>query len=206
MSMQNDPAQDGDVRLLKLAFLDALEGGEAPAAWLRRYPQHAATLIDLALAVRSTADDPPAAAVDRAARFARTALQAQAAPALVAEPTLGERVKTLGLNMREVAARVRLTSEILFKIDRRIIPVETVPARLLGDLGTILGCTADALRAGLGGTGPQTAGAMYHAKQAPTVGQQDFAAAVHASLNLSAADRAYWLDEDGHKETDASPA
>ncbi len=196
MNMQNDPAQDVDVRRLKLAFLDALEEGEAPAAWLRRYPQHAATLIDLALAATTPAADAPASTVARAAGFARAALQAQAVPVAVAEPSLGERVKALGLNMRDVAARVRLTSEILFKIDRRIIPVETVPARLLGDLSAILGCTADALRAGLGGSGPQTAGAMYHAKQAPTVGQQDFAAAVRASLNLSAADRAYWLDEE----------
>jgi hypothetical protein len=180
---------------LKLAFLDALEQGEAPADWLRRYPQHAATLTDLALAATTPADDPPAAAVARAAQFARAALHMQAAPVAVAEPTLGERVKGLGLNMREVAARVRLTSEILFKLDRRIIPVDTVPARLLNELGAVLGCTADALRAGLGGVGPHTAGAMYHAHQPPTVGQQSFADAVRACLNLSAEDQAYWLDE-----------
>ena len=69
--------------------------------------------------------DPPAATVARAAQFARAALQALPAP--VVEPALGERVKALGLNMRDVAARVRLTSEILFKLDRRIIPVDTCP-------------------------------------------------------------------------------
>jgi hypothetical protein len=196
--MHENQSQDIELRVLKLAFLDALEQGEAPAEWLRRYPQYAASLTDLALAAVVPATDPPAATVARAAQFARTALRAQAAPG--AEPALGDRVKALGLNMRDVAARVRLTSEILFKLDRRIIPVDTVPARLLNDLGTILGCTAEALRAGLGGVGPQTAGAMYHAKQAPTVGQQAFADAVRASLNLSAEDRAYWLRADSPEQ------
>ena len=195
MSMHDNPGPDGELRGVKLAFLDALEQGEAPADWLRRYPQYAATLTDLALAATIPAADPPASAVARAAACARAALAAHTAPGVVAEPALGERVKALGLNMRDVAARVRLTSEILFKLDRRIIPVDTVPARLLNELGAVLGCTADALRAGLGGAGPQTAGAMYHAKQAPAVGQQAFADAVRASLNLSAEDRAYWLDE-----------
>ena len=195
MSMHDNPGPDGELRGVKLAFLDALEQGEAPADWLRRYPQHAATLTDLALAATIPAADPPASAVARAAACARAALAAHTVPGVVDEPALGERVKALGLNMRDVAARVRLTSEILFKLDRRIIPVDTVPARLLNELGAVLGCTADALRAGLVGGGPQTAGAMYHAKQAPTVGQQAFADAVRASLNLSAEDRAYWLDQ-----------
>jgi hypothetical protein len=201
--MHDNPGPDGELRGVKLAFLDALEQGEAPADWLRRYPQHAATLTDLALAATTPATDLPASAVARAAALARAALHAQATVSpqsairnpQSAEPALGERVKALGLNMRDVAARVRLTSEILFKLDRRIIPVDTVPARLLNELGAVLGCTADALRAGLGGAGPQTAGAMYHAKQAPAVGQQAFADAVRASLNLSAEDRAYWLDQ-----------
>ena len=71
-----------------------------------------------------------------------------------------------------------------------------MPARLLSELGAVLGCTAEAVRAGLGGGGPQTAGAMYHSPQPPTVGQQSFADAVRATLNLSAEDQAYWLRED----------
>lgn len=196
MSMHNDPAPDIDLRGLKLAFLDALEQGANPADWLRRYPQHATALTDLALAATTPDADPPASMVARATRIARAAWQAQPGPGTGIEPSLGERVKALGLNMRDVAARVRLTSEILFKLDRRIIPVETVPARLLNELGAVLDCTADALRAGLGGRGPQTAGAMYHAHQPPEVGRQSFADAVRASLNLSADDQAYWLQQE----------
>ena len=202
MTMHPDPAPDADLRVLKLALLDALEQGETPADWLRRFPQHAATLTDLALAATTPPMEPPATAVARAAQFARAALRALAAPATGAEPGLGDRVKALGLTMRDVATRVRLTSEILFKLDRRIIPVETVPARLLTELGAVLGCTADALRAGLGGAGPQTAGAMYHAHQPPTVGQQAFGDAVRASLNLSAEDQAYWLAEEASAAQD----
>jgi hypothetical protein len=193
MTTPNNPTDTNDLRAVQIAFLEALEQGEPPAAWLRRYPQYAQTLTDLALTVAAPATDPTPADIAHAEGILRSALQARtlAQPA----PRLAERVKARGLSMREVAARVRLTSDILFKIDRRVIPVDTVPARLLDQLGQVLGCTADALRAGLAGSAPPTAGAMYHAKQAPTVGQQPFADAVRTSVALPAADRAYWLDE-----------
>src|SRR5690349_3753136 len=101
MSMHNDPAPDIDLRGLKLAFLDALEQGVNPADWLRRYPQHATALTDLALAATTPGGDPPASIVARAAQIARAAWQAQSGPVAGAEPTLGDRVKALGLNMRD---------------------------------------------------------------------------------------------------------
>ena len=188
MTMQHDP----ELRMIKLAFLEAIERGDTPAAWIGRYPQHALALTDLALAASSTEDEPSAALVSRAADFTRTALAAHLAPQPV---SLGERVKALGLTMRAVAAQVRLSSDVLVKLDRRVVPVETVPVRLLDQLGQVLGCTADALRLGLGGAMPQTTGAMYHAKAPPTVGQQSFADAVRTSVTLAKADREYWLEQ-----------
>jgi hypothetical protein len=191
MSTPTNPAEETDLRGIKLAFLEALEQGEAPASWIRQYPQYARALTDLALAATAPAD-PPEATITRAATFLRATLPTTP---LAQAVTFGERVKQAGLSMRDVATRVRLNTEILFKLDRRIIPVETVPTRLLDQLATMLGCSPEALRAGLAGNGPQTAGAMYHAKQPPAVGQQPFAEAVRASLTIAPADRAYWLDE-----------
>jgi hypothetical protein len=195
MSKANNPTEDTDLRAIQVAFLAALEQGEAPAPWLRRYPQHARALTDLALAATVPVPEPTQAEVARTADILRAALT-QHATRNTQPVRLGERVKALGLKMADVAAQVRLTSDILFKIDRRIIPVETVPARLLDQLAGILDCSATALRAGLAGRAPQTAGAMYHAKQQPTTGQQSFADAVRASVSLAEADRAYWLDEE----------
>jgi hypothetical protein len=179
-------------REVQIAFLAALERGERLDGWLRRYPQHAARLIDLAQAHGLEAAAPAlgAATVAAVAAIARRTLAATlAAPAL----SLGERAQAAGFSLRDLAARVGLSSDILVKIDRRVVRPETVPARLVRELAAALDCTAAALRAGLAGSGPVTAGALYHARQAPRVGQQSFADAVRTSVALPAADRARWL-------------
>ena len=195
MSKANNPTEDTDLRAIQVAFLAALEQGEAPAAWLRRYPQHARALTDLALTATVPVPEPTVAEVTRAEDILHAALT-QLAARNTQPVRLGERVKALGLKIADVAAQVRLTSDILVKIDRRIIPVETVPTHLLDQLAGLLDCSVAALRAGLAGRAPQTSGAMYHSKQQPTPGQQSFVDAVRTSVSLTEADRAYWLDEE----------
>jgi hypothetical protein len=194
MSKANNPTEDTDLRAIQVAFLAALEQGEAPAVWLRRYPQHARALTDLALTATVPVPEPTEAEVDHTAGILRNALT-QYALRSTSPVRLRERVKALGLKMADVAAQVRLTSDILFKIDRRTIPVETVPARLLDQLAGLLDCSAAALRAGLAGGAAQPA-PMYHSKEAPTPGRQSFADAVRTSVSLGETDRAYWLDEE----------
>jgi transcriptional regulator with XRE-family HTH domain len=187
-----DSTHAASLREAQLGLLAALERGEGAAPSLRRYPQHAAALIDLALARagEDAAPAPDAAQVAATAAIARRALAAvAAAPAL----GLAERANRAGLSLRQLASRVGLSSDILFKIDRRVVRPETVPAALVRDLAAALDCTATALRAGLTG-GPVTAGALYHAKQAPQVGQQTFAEAVAASVALAPAARQRWLE------------
>ena len=189
----NSEATDTEsLREAQLGLLAALERGEGAAPSLRRYPQHAAALIDLALARagEDAAPEPDAAQVAATAAIARRALAQVAAPAPVG---LAERANRAGLSLRELASRVGLTSDILFKIDRRVVRAETVPAALLRELGRALDCTAEAVRAGLTGGAPVTAGALYHAASAPQVGQQTFAEAVAGSVTLDAESRARWL-------------
>jgi len=177
-------------RQVQLAFLEALEQGETLASWIHRYPQQAAGLIDLAQAREQERAAPPATAAQVAAvaAIARRTL-AQVAPPL----SLRQRGQLAGLSLRELAARVGLSSDILFKIDRRVVRPETVPGALVRELAGALDCTREAIRAALAGSGPVTAGAFYHAAQAPQVGQQTFAEAVASSVTLAPPDRARWL-------------
>src|SRR5690349_10492028 len=186
------PSAGDSPRELQLAFLDALERGERPDSWLRRYPQHAATLIDLAQAraLEEAAAEPNPADVAAVVAIARRTLAA-ALPAPVL--TLSERASRAGLTLRALAARVGLSSDILVKMDRRVVRPETVPGALVRELATALNSTAAVIRAGLAGSGPVTAGALYHARQAPQVGQQSFAEAVESSVALAPEARARWL-------------
>ena len=195
MSAPEPPAGSEDLRTLKLAFLEALEQGESPAPWFAAYPEHAAILADLAVATALPDQPPPAAEVAAAEAIMRQTLRAHLDHTDRTEPGIAARLARQRLTWPAIAAQVRLPPEILIKIDRRVIPVDTVPACLLHQLADLLDCTVAALCAGLVGAGPQTAGTMYHATRPPTVRQQGFAAAVQASVNISAADRAYWLAE-----------
>ena len=192
-SEYSDSASRGEASLreVQVAFLAALEQGEPPTVWLHRYPQHAAQLIDLAQARASEARSRPSPAAVAAIAVLARRTHAAVAPGPVL--SLNERAKGAGLTLRTLAARVGLSSDILVKIDRRVVRPETVPGSLLRELAAALGCSAAALRAGLAGGGPVTAGALYHARQAPQVGQQTFAEAVAASVTLAPEARARWL-------------
>src|SRR4029434_6119325 len=110
MNKANNPNEDTDPRAIQVAFLAALEQGEAPAAWLRRYPQHARVLTDLALAATVPMPAPTAAEHARTQVILRAPLTQHAARN-TPPVRLGERVKALGLKMADVAVQVRLTSD-----------------------------------------------------------------------------------------------
>jgi hypothetical protein len=200
------PIGDGDEarRELEERFLDAYLRGEPLAAWLARYPQHAAQLAELALAVDSQAHLPAAAPDDvAAARSALLrALEEVPLPALApvgpvpaeAAPGLAERAQALGLALPQLARQLRLTPDLLFKLDRGYIRLDTVPRRFLAHVAAVLHTTADGLLAGLpGGPAPATAVGYYTQDRPREAQQQSFVEALEHARSLPAAERDRWV-------------
>lgn len=126
-------------------------------------------------------------AVRRALKEGPSPPQREAALGLVA------RSRASGITIPQLARRTRLKSDILFKLDRGVLQLETVPKRLLAQLAEALVCPVDALTASLP-TSPMTVTAMYYADQAPDVArQQSFAEALAQSDELPEDDRLHWL-------------
>ncbi len=183
-----------DMHSLQLAFLDALERGELPDPWLTAYPEHAALFRALASSTLAPADPPSPADLAATAAILRATLQAQMARSQPTEPGLIARMAAQGQTVSTVAAALRLSPDILFKIDQRMIRLDTVPERLLQDLATLLDCARAALCAGLTGASPSPdAGSSTR----PDRRQLTFAEAVQTSRTMDRADQTYWLTTHG---------
>ena len=183
-----------DLRTIELAFLAARERGEPLAPWLERYPEHRERLIDLAQLVDPTISDtePTAEAVTAMAAILRRALDQALPPA--AAPRLVERARGLGIAVPHLAQHLRLSADIVYKLDRGFIQAETVPRRLLNELAAALEWPVEQLAASLQRARPATQAAMYHARTAPQAAQtQSFAEALAQATTLGAEDRAHWL-------------
>jgi hypothetical protein len=199
------PADDGDEarRELEERFLDAYLRGEPLAAWLARYPQHGERLAELALAVDAQARLPTAPPDEVA--FARSALlraleevplpaPAPVGPVPEAAPGLAERAQTLGLGLPQLARQLRLTPDLLFKLDRGYIRLDTVPRRFLAYVAAVLHTTVDGLLAGLpGGPAPATTVGYYTRERPQEAQQQTFLEALEHARGLPAAERDRWV-------------
>ena len=189
-----------DLEMIELAFAEAHARGEPLAAWIKRYPHHAARLIDLAIALDATAQ-PVEVAEDEVARIGSAMRSAVAAlrQAAVSEATVGvgllARAKALGLRASDLAQRVNLSADLVLKLDRGFVRLETVPRRLFEQLAGALRTTADSLVSGLPRTPVATAGLAFNAKEKPQEAQQQsFAEALTQSTSLPSAARATWLE------------
>jgi hypothetical protein len=183
------------LREIKLAFIAAHERGEPLAMWLERYPQHARTLIDLAMALemgkRQPAPSPEEIAT--ASEALRGALQ-QVTGAPLSRPAPGfmARARALGMRAPTLAQRLRLHPTILIKLDQGFIRVDSVPRRLIEQLAAALDSSAEMVLASLPQV-PHTAGAQYYADRAPEPARQEsFADALAGAEGLPEADRQLW--------------
>ena len=197
---QVDGAAAEELEEIKLAFAAAHERGEPLDAWIRLYPQHAPALIDLAVALDATARpvDVTADEVARIGSVMRSAVaerrQAATAEAAVATVGLLDRAKAVGLRASDLAQRVGLTPDLVIKLDRGFVRLETVPRRLLEQLAEALRTTADALAGGLPRMPVASAGLAFNAKEKPAAArQQSFAEALAQSTSLPPAARERWL-------------
>src|SRR5947208_231616 len=111
-------------------------------------------------------------------------------------PVVGliERAQALGLKLPELAKRLQLTPDLLIKLDRGYVQLETVPRRFLAHVAQGLQTTVDALVAGLPTAPRLAAGAAFYTKDRPqTAQQQSFATALQQATALPETERARWL-------------
>ena len=129
--------------------------------------------------------------------FGAAALAPVAAPATnaAAARSLKQLWQARGLTMQGVAQRLGLGLDVLSALEAGRIRLASIPARLLGALSDLLDATADQVN---GALSLQLAPANLRSRQGATVGDQttgqlDFADAISASEEMSAAQKAEWL-------------
>ena len=106
---------------------------------------------------------------------------------------LAARAQALGLGLPQLARQLRLTPDLLFKLDRGYLRLDTVPRRFLAHIAAVLHTTAEGLLAGLpGGPAPAAAVGYLHADQPQEAQQQTFLEALAHARGLPAAERERW--------------
>lgn len=193
----------------KMEFVAARERGEAGALarTLASYPQHAFELTEFDAALTATTGyetEPLTPAIEGIALRARERAFALLFPATtVTKPaTIGQKVFGSLKELRQVrrispvaaAKQLGIGVDVLTNIEHGKVRVATIPERLLQRLGEVLSTTAEqvrltlqnqasivpALNRGTGGTGEEP--------------ELDFAQAVRLSPNMSAEEKAAWLE------------
>lgn len=175
-------------------FVDDYRSGLAPRieTYLQRYPEYASELLEFAVYFHTIGFDAeasevsPASELSPAAQRAMQIIQSRSAPA-TATPTaqsiegLVKQGTKAGYSARKLAGAVGLTTEVLGKLEARVIAVATIPPTLVARLASTLQVMPEAVAAYLGATSPGQAGAFYYADQPPAQQQESFLDAVHAS-------------------------
>ncbi|HUY79108.1 MAG TPA: helix-turn-helix transcriptional regulator [Ktedonobacterales bacterium] len=202
----------------KMELVAAREQGQTDAlrATLTRYPAYSDELTTFATALVATESDPwgdtletvladtqAIAASARSRAFAAVfgaAPVAVVAPALAAATAPAISLKALwqkrGLTMQGVAQRLGLGLDVLSDLEAGRIRVASVPAHLLSAFGDLLDATVDQIS---GAMGVQRLAVNLRSRQGATIGDQtppeiDFADAIRQSEEMTAEQKALWLD------------
>jgi transcriptional regulator with XRE-family HTH domain len=196
----------------KMALVAAREEGQprALAAAVSEFPQYAAELADFHASLTATsgyADVTLTPEIEAIALRARERAFARvfppAAPSLAgmvtqqATTTLRKLRQARGISQVAAARRLGLGADVLASLEHGKIRVASVPQRLLRALGEVLDVTADHVRLVL-----ETQAAVMPALLRdrsrggmPEEPMLDFADAVRGSPNMSAEEKAGWLEE-----------
>lgn len=202
----------------KMELVAAREQGQPDAvrATLTRYPAYSDELTTFATALLATESDPwgdtletvladtqAVAATARSRAFAAVfgaAPVAVAAPVPVAAPAPAVSLKALwqkrGLTMQGVAQRLGLGLDVLSDLEAGRIRVASAPTRLLAAFSDLLDATVEQVSSAMG---VQRLAVNLRSKQGATVGDQtpteiDFADAIRQSAEMTAEQKAAWLD------------
>ena len=182
-----------------VAFTQAGPGADL-AEWTRRHPEYARDLARAAAerwcgeaeAERSLADAGAEARLRSAGLSALRALRG-AAPMT----SLLGAAEAKGLDVDALAARLSLTEAYVVKLHRRLFAPDSLPRALVQSLADALGRAAGEVNAYLAGPPRLAVGASYRSDSAPSVGErEDFRATLGCDPELTAAQRALYLDAD----------
>jgi hypothetical protein len=180
-----------------VAFAQA--GGKDLAEWSRRYPAFAGDLARYAAERWAAAESAPAdaAAVAHVRQLGLEAVRRLRAAAPATAPALTSLLAAAtarGLDAEAVAAKLDVPYALFFKLHRRLIAPDSVPAKFIAALAETVGRTADEISSYLRQPATLAVGASYRADDAPTVGvQESFADALKADPEATEAQQARWL-------------
>lgn len=179
-------------------YADEYHAGLSPRLedYVQRYPEYADELTDFVLyfhAVSLNLPEPdvvPAQVLSPAAEAALARIRGSVAASGAAPiESLVKQGRTQGYNARQLAVAVGLSSDLLGKLDAKVIAANSIPRTLISRLAQTLATAPEAVAAYLGLSAPAGAGQFYYAEQAPTQRQESFMDAVTASTLDDAAKR-----------------
>src|SRR5579871_404679 len=160
--------------------------------WLDRYPEHAADLLQwsaqapLADRAETLYADP-----EGEARTLAVGLNVVAEFRARYESSLTS-LLSRGLNAAALAERLALSVPLVFKLERRLLSLASLPATLLDRLADALQVTERQVRDYLQQPPTLAAGARYRADSAPRAGrQQDFLQAVRTDPEMTEEQKAF---------------
>lgn len=202
MQRQTERMSD-ELRTVLFAFLDACEHEPMPKLeeWIKEYPQYSRELTSFAVYQHVIERTDPTAEENEA--FAGTDLRVgrkalEEAFATLPEPgplaSIVARAKELKLSPKTLATFLDLAADIIMKLERRMLILDSIPDVLLERLATSLYCGITQLRAFLGEATTQSVPTFYHAQQPPAIGRrQTFVDAVRGSRMMSPGQKEKWL-------------
>lgn len=181
-------------------YTDEYHAGLSPRLedYVRRYPEYADELTDFVLyfhAVSLNLPEPdavPAQALSPAAEAALArirGLNPNSANTPAPIESLVKQGRTQGYNARQLAAEVGLSTDLLGKLDAKVIAANSIPRTLISRLAQTLATAPEAVAAYLGLSAPAGAGQFFYSEQAPAQRQESFIDAVQASTLDDAAKR-----------------
>jgi hypothetical protein len=183
-------------------YADDYRNGRAPRMeeYVQRYPHYARELLEFAVYFHTVGfdaaepDEVPAADLSPAAQKALAQIRMRRASAS-SQPLEGlvKQGATIGYSPKTLADAVGLTTDLLGKLEARVIAGATIPSTLVRRLADALKVAPDAVATYLGAARPGQAGAFYYSDQPPTQQQEPFLDAVQTSA-LSPEQKQNWAD------------
>jgi hypothetical protein len=192
-----DTEREADADAVSVAFAQDNQPGTLDA-WAVRRPEHARPLARLAadtfysLAPDSGPLTPSSGGIKEAGRVREIGLSVLAAR----RPALNSLLLTLraeGLDMDEAAAALQLPEGLLWKLHRRFVAWESVPAALLSQLSQTVRRSVEDVQAYLAQPPMLAAGASYRTDTSPEAHQESFENALTQDPETTDAMRDHWL-------------